>query len=76
MTVRKRLDRLFLVSPAKFSSIITQSVGRVRRTFEGKETPVVFDFVDDQIGFCERAYKERCRSYRKMGAEILKGFLE
>ena len=71
-----RLDRLFLASPVKFSSIITQSVGRVRRTFEGKETPVVFDFVDDQIGFCERAYKERCRSYRKMGAEILKGFLE
>ena len=71
-----RLDRLFLASPAKFSSVITQAVGRVRRTFEGKDTPLVLDFVDPEIGFCERAYKERCRSYRKMGAEIEKGFLK
>lgn len=70
-----RLDRLFLASPAKFSSIITQAVGRIRRTFEGKDTPIVYDFADRDIGFCERAYKERCRSYRKMGAEIEKGFL-
>lgn len=68
-----RLDRLFLASPAKYSAIITQAVGRVRRTFEGKETPIVYDFVDRKIGFCERAYKERCRSYRKMGAEIERG---
>lgn len=71
-----RLDRLFLASPAKFSSVITQAVGRIRRTFDGKETPVVIDVVDREIGFCERAYKERCRSYREMGAEIEKGFLK
>ena len=65
-----RLDRLFLASPAKFSAIITQAVGRVRRTFEGKETPVVYDFVDAEIGFCMGAWKTRCRSYRKMGAKI------
>lgn len=70
-----RLDRLFLASPAKYSAIITQAVGRVRRTFAGKETPVVYDFRDEEIGFCDRAYKERCRSYRKMGAEIERGFL-
>lgn len=66
-----RLDRLFLASPAKFSSVITQAVGRIRRTFEGKETPVVLDFVDEEIGYCERAWKERRRSYRKMEAKIL-----
>ena len=64
------LDRLFLASPAKYSAIITQAVGRIRRTAEGKEIPIVYDFRDTNIGFCERAYKERCRSYRKMGAEI------
>ena len=64
-----RLDRLFLASPCKFSNIITQAVGRVRRTFEGKETPVVYDFVDP-IGFCFGAYKKRKSCYRKMGAEI------
>ena len=68
-----RLDRLFLASPCKFSAIITQAVGRVQRTFEGKETPVVYDFVDVNVGFCRGAYKKRCTSYRKMGAEIEKG---
>lgn len=65
-----RLDRLFLASPAKFSAVITQAVGRVQRTFEGKEMPVVYDFVDREIGFCMGAYKKRCSSYRKMGAII------
>ena len=65
-----RLDRLFLASPCKYSAIITQAVGRVRRTYEGKETPIVFDFVDGEIGFCMGAWKKRCTSYRKMGAEI------
>lgn len=64
------LDRLFLASPAKYSAIITQSVGRICRTADGKKTPVVFDFVDDQIGFCLGAYRKRCTSYRKMHAEI------
>ena len=71
-----RLDRLFLASPCKYSAIITQSVGRIQRTFEGKDTPVVYDFVDHWIGFCEGAWKKRCTSYRKMGAEILKGVLK
>jgi len=65
-----RLDRLFLASPAKFSAVITQAVGRIQRTFPGKEMPVVYDFIDVNVGFCERAYSERKRSYRKMGAVI------
>ena len=69
-----RLDRLFMASPEKFSAVITRAVGRVQRTFEGKDVPVVIDFVDEEIGYCEKAYKERCRSYRKIGAEIGRGF--
>jgi hypothetical protein len=42
----------------------------VQRTAEGKETPVVYDFVDREIGYCQGAYKKRCASYRKIGAEI------
>lgn len=66
------LDRLFLASPCKYNAIVTQAVGRVRRTAEGKETPIVYDFVDDAIGYCTGAYKKRCASYRKMGADIEK----
>lgn len=70
-----RLDRLFLASPVKFSSVVIQSIGRIARTFPGKETPVCYDFVDSEIGFCQRAYRERCRHYRKENAVIEKGFL-
>ena len=63
----QRLDRLFLASPIKFSAVVTQAVGRIQRTYPGKEMPIVYDFVDN-IGYCERAYKERCKSYRKVGA--------
>lgn len=66
-----RLDRLFLTTPVKFSSVVLQSVGRIARTFEGKGQPVAIDIVDEQIGFCKRAYKERCRHYRKEDARIL-----
>lgn len=66
-----RLDRLFLATPEKFSSVIIQSVGRIARVFEGKTQPIVYDFVDTNIGYCNRAYKERCRHYRKLDATFL-----
>ena len=65
-----RLDRLFMASPAKFDAVVTQAVGRVQRVFDGKQMPVVYDFVDRDIGFCQGAFKKRKTSYRKMGAEI------
>lgn len=64
-----RLDRLFLTLPRRDYSVVTQSVGRIARAFEGKEQPVCYDFVD-QIGFCERSYKKRKTSYRKAGCLI------
>ena len=70
-----RLDRLFMATPEKFSSVIIQSIGRIARTFPGKGDPVAYDFVDEKIGFCKRAYKERCKHYRKVGASIAQGFL-
>ena len=64
------LDRLFMASTVKIVSVVVQSIGRIARTAEGKESPVCYDFVDSRIGYCVRAYKERCRSYRKTGALI------
>lgn len=63
------LDRLFMASPCKYSAIVTQAVGRIRRVSEGKEKPVVYDFVDT-IGFCLGAYMKRKTCYKKMGAEM------
>lgn len=60
-----RLDRLYLTTPQKDYAIIVQAVGRIARCFEGKDEPVVYDYVDD-IAFCKNQYKKRCTSYRKI----------
>ena len=64
-----RLDRLYLTTPQKDFAVIVQSVGRIARTFEGKENPICYDYVDD-IDYLVNAYKQRCRHYRKSGCEI------
>ena len=59
-----RLERLFLTTNQKDYAVITQSIGRIARTFEGKAEPVCFDFVDD-IGYLVKSYKKRCSIYKK-----------
>lgn len=66
-----RLDRLYLTTPQKDYAVITQSVGRVARTFEGKGRPVVYDYVDDGIRSLVRSYKKRCTTYRKLRCEFI-----
>ena len=64
-----RLDRLHLVTPQKDYAIIVQSVGRVARTFDGKEQPILFDYVD-KFKMAENMYKARCRHYKKCGCVL------
>ena len=63
-----RLDRLHLATPQKDYAIIVQSVGRVARTFEGKEQPICFDYVD-KFKTAENMYRERLRHYKKCGCK-------
>ena len=64
-----RLDRLYLVTPQKDYAIITQAVGRVARTFPDKDTPIVYDYIDN-LTFLEKSYKKRRTSYKKAGCVI------
>ena len=64
-----RLDRLHLATPQKDYAIIVQSVGRVARTFDGKEQPICFDYVD-KFKMAENMYKARCRHYKKCGCVL------
>ena len=63
------LDRLLLATPVKDYAIVVQSVGRIARVCEDKETAVVYDYVDD-IGFLQGMWKKRCTHYRKDGCII------
>ena len=58
------LDRLFLTTPQKDYAVITQSIGRIARTSDGKTEPIAYDFVDD-IGYLVKSYKKRCSTYKK-----------
>lgn len=66
-----RLDRLYLATPQKDYAVITQSIGRIARTFEGKAEPVVYDYVDNGIQYLVRSFKKRCTTYRKLGCHWL-----
>jgi superfamily II DNA or RNA helicase len=59
-----RLERLYLTTPQKDYAVITQSIGRIARTFDGKAEPVCYDFVDNIIQL-HKSYKKRCTTYRK-----------
>jgi superfamily II DNA or RNA helicase len=59
-----RLERLFMATPQKDYAVITQSIGRIARTYEGKANPICYDFVDD-IGYLVKSYKKRCATYKK-----------
>ena len=65
-----RLDRLYLATPQKDYAVIVQSVGRIARTFTGKQQPVAYDYVDN-IRMLIKSYKKRCTSYRKCGCRII-----
>lgn len=58
------LSRLFMTTPQKDYAVITQSIGRIARVFDGKSDPVCYDFVDN-IGYLQKSYKKRCTTYRK-----------
>ena len=66
-----RLERLYLTTPQKDYAVVTQSIGRIARTFEGKADPICYDFVDN-IGYLFRVYKKRCTTYRKIGCYFVK----
>lgn len=64
-----RLDRLYMTTPKKDYAVVTQSIGRIARVFEGKNSAICYDYVDD-IAFCQNQYKRRRTHYRKAGCEL------
>lgn len=61
-----RLERLYLTTPQKDFAVVAQSVGRVARKLEGKEDPIVYDFVDMKIPMLVNSYKKRRTTYNKI----------
>jgi superfamily II DNA or RNA helicase len=64
------MEQLHFATPVKDYAIVVQSIGRVARACEGKGQPVVFDYVDCNIGLANRLFRERQRHYRKEGVKL------
>lgn len=58
------LERLYLATPVKDFTVVTQSIGRIARTCDGKQNPICYDFVDN-IRYLVKAYKKRLSIYKK-----------
>lgn len=67
-----RLERLYLTTPQSDFAVVTQSIGRIARTFEDKVAPIAYDFVDD-IGFLVKKYKKRCSIYKANNCYFIEG---
>lgn len=61
------LDTLFLAAPISFHGRLVQYAGRVLRPWPGKETALVHDYVDVEVGVLERSWAKRNRGYRQLG---------
>ena len=55
----KALDTLHFTTPQKNKSLIVQCAGRIERYMEGKNQPLIFDYVDVNVPYCLGAYRKR-----------------
>jgi superfamily II DNA or RNA helicase len=61
------LSALFLATPVKFKGRVLQVVGRILRPADGKR-PVVFDYVDSQVGVLKAQAKSRAKALAEVAA--------
>lgn len=67
----KILEIVHLAFPQKNVGLITQQIGRVMRSMEGKAQPVIFDYTDDHVPQLEAQWLLRSREvYRPLGIEV------
>ena len=59
------LNVLHLATPQKNESVTEQSVGRIERNVAGKQTPICYDYVDNDISYCRNCYTIRRRILKK-----------
>ncbi|NTU88568.1 MAG: DEAD/DEAH box helicase family protein [Actinobacteria bacterium] len=69
----ERLDTLFLAAPISWEGMLAQYVGRLHREHEGKDSVLVYDYIDVNIPMLDRMYKKRLKGYASLGYKIRSG---
>lgn len=65
-----RLEQVIMAFPAVEPNIVTQVIGRVARTCEGKTTAVCYDLVDKPTYF-RKKFTARKKLYKELGNKVL-----
>ena len=53
-----RLDTLIMATPVSFKGVVEQYAGRLNRDYDGKESVVVYDYVDSHIPMFDNMYSK------------------
>lgn len=68
-----RLDTLIMATPVAGRGVVEQYAGRLNRDYEGKESVIVFDYVDIHIPMFDNMYAKRLKAYKQIGYEVCSG---
>lgn len=68
-----RLDTLIMAMPVSWKSVVEQYAGRLNRDYEGKESVIIYDYVDSHISMFEKMYHKRLKAYKQIGYDICVG---
>jgi superfamily II DNA or RNA helicase len=61
------LDTRFLAAPVAHKGALTQNVGRILRTYEGKTTAEVHNYLDERSGVLAAMLAKRAPGYTSLG---------
>lgn len=61
----KELDTLHMAMPIKAKGKVVQCAGRIERYLDGKKQPIIYDYVDTDIPYCEKSYLQRKRALKR-----------
>lgn len=65
-----RLDTLFLATPVSYRGRLEQYAGRIGRSYPGKQTVKIIDYVDSNVPVLLRMYQRRRPTYKNLGYQI------
>lgn len=66
-----RADTIMLASPISYEGRTAQVIGRITRDYEGKQSSIVYDYIDIHIPVFERMSHKRMTTYKKNGFHIV-----
>jgi Uncharacterized protein conserved in bacteria len=68
-----RLDTLIMATPVAWKGIVEQYAGRLNRDYKGKESVIIYDYVDSHISMFDKMYYKRLKAYKQIGYEVYSG---